>query len=114
VEISGEFIGVLFADDKDGERSYRFNMGIVPIDLDNRLTGCTPAEIRLRSFSCRRHPAIILSVRRDGRPVGQPIRGKRKVRVARRRAALQAMALSLAAAAVGTARETVRRGCVIE
>ena len=34
VYIGEEFIGVLFVDDEDGERSYNFNMAILGIDLD--------------------------------------------------------------------------------
>jgi hypothetical protein len=34
VYIGDEYIGVLFVDDEDGERSYNFNMAILGIDLD--------------------------------------------------------------------------------
>jgi hypothetical protein len=34
VYIGDEYIGVLFIDDEDGERSYNFNMAILGIDLD--------------------------------------------------------------------------------
>jgi Protein of unknown function (DUF3126) len=34
VYVGDEFIGVLFVDDEDGERSYNFNMGILAADLD--------------------------------------------------------------------------------
>ena len=33
VHVSGEFIGVLFKDEEDGEVSYAFNMAILEIDL---------------------------------------------------------------------------------
>ena len=33
VYIGGEFIGVLFRDDEDGERSYNFQMAILDMDL---------------------------------------------------------------------------------
>lgn len=33
VHINGEFIGVLFKDEEDGETSYAFNMAILDIDL---------------------------------------------------------------------------------
>ena len=33
VHINGEFIGVIFRDDEDGEISYAFNMAILEIDL---------------------------------------------------------------------------------
>ena len=34
VYIGEEYIGVLFVDDEDGERSYNFNMAILNIDLE--------------------------------------------------------------------------------
>ena len=34
IYIGDEFIGVLFVDDEDGERSYNFNMAILGIDLE--------------------------------------------------------------------------------
>jgi hypothetical protein len=34
VYIGDEYIGVLFVDDEDGERSYNFNMAILGIDLE--------------------------------------------------------------------------------
>jgi hypothetical protein len=34
VYIGEEYIGVLFIDDEDGERSYNFNMAILGIDLE--------------------------------------------------------------------------------
>jgi len=34
VYIGDEYIGVLFIDDEDGERSYNFNMAILCIDLE--------------------------------------------------------------------------------
>ena len=34
VYIGDEYIGVLFIDDEDGERSYNFNMAILGIDLE--------------------------------------------------------------------------------
>jgi hypothetical protein len=34
VYIGDEYIGVLFVDDEDGERSYNFNMAILNIDLE--------------------------------------------------------------------------------
>jgi hypothetical protein len=34
VYIGEEYIGVLFVDDEDGERSYNFNMAILGIDLE--------------------------------------------------------------------------------
>ena len=34
IYIGDEYIGVLFVDDEDGERSYNFNMAILGIDLD--------------------------------------------------------------------------------
>ena len=34
VYIGEEFIGVLFVDDEDGERSYNFQMAILGTDLD--------------------------------------------------------------------------------
>lgn len=34
VFIGEEFIGILFVDEEDGERSYNFNMAILDIDLD--------------------------------------------------------------------------------
>jgi hypothetical protein len=34
VYIGDEYIGVLFIDDEEGERSYNFNMAILGIDLD--------------------------------------------------------------------------------
>ena len=34
VYIGDEFIGVLFVDDEDGERSYNFQMAILGADLD--------------------------------------------------------------------------------
>jgi hypothetical protein len=33
VHINGEFIGVLFKDEEDGETSYAFNMAILEMDL---------------------------------------------------------------------------------
>jgi Protein of unknown function (DUF3126) len=33
VHISGEFVGVLFKDEEDGETSYAFNMAILEMDL---------------------------------------------------------------------------------
>jgi len=33
VHINGEFIGVLFKDEEDGETSYAFNMAILDMDL---------------------------------------------------------------------------------
>jgi len=33
VHINGEFIGVLFKDEEDGEVSYAFNMAILEMDL---------------------------------------------------------------------------------
>ena len=33
VQVSGEFIGVLFKDEEDGEVSYAFNMAILEMDL---------------------------------------------------------------------------------
>jgi hypothetical protein len=33
VQINGEFIGVLFRDEEDGEISYAFNMAILDMDL---------------------------------------------------------------------------------
>ena len=33
VHVAGEFIGVLFKDDEDGEVSYSFNMAILEMDL---------------------------------------------------------------------------------
>lgn len=34
VYIQDEFIGVLYLDEEDGDRSYDFNMAILEIDLD--------------------------------------------------------------------------------
>ncbi|MFO1184076.1 MAG: DUF3126 family protein [Bauldia sp.] len=34
VFVGEEFIGILFVDEEDGERSYNFNMAILDIDLD--------------------------------------------------------------------------------
>ena len=34
IYIGDEYIGVLFVDDEDGERSYNFNRAILGIDLD--------------------------------------------------------------------------------
>ena len=34
VYIGEEFVGVLFVDDEDGERSYNFEMAILEADLD--------------------------------------------------------------------------------
>lgn len=34
VLLNGEFIGVIYKDDEDGELSYDFNMAILDIDLD--------------------------------------------------------------------------------
>jgi len=34
VYIGDEYVGVLFVDDEDGERSYNFNMAILGIDLE--------------------------------------------------------------------------------
>lgn len=34
VYIGDEFIGVLFIDDEEGDRSYNFSMAILDIDLD--------------------------------------------------------------------------------
>ena len=34
VFVGEEFIGLLFVDDEEGERSYNFNMAILDIDLD--------------------------------------------------------------------------------
>ena len=33
VHVGGEFIGVVFKDDEDGEISYQFNMAILEMDL---------------------------------------------------------------------------------
>ena len=33
VHVNGEFIGVIFKDEEDGETSYAFNMAILEIDL---------------------------------------------------------------------------------
>ena len=33
VHVGGEFIGVIFKDDEDGEISYQFNMAILEMDL---------------------------------------------------------------------------------
>ena len=33
VHVAGEFIGVIFRDDEDGEVSYAFQMGILEMDL---------------------------------------------------------------------------------
>jgi hypothetical protein len=33
VQVAGEFIGVIFKDDEDGEISYAFNMAILEMDL---------------------------------------------------------------------------------
>lgn len=33
VTIGGEFVGVIFRDDEDGEVTYQFNMAILDIDL---------------------------------------------------------------------------------
>jgi hypothetical protein len=33
VHVSGEFVGVLFKDEEDGEISYAFNMAILEMDL---------------------------------------------------------------------------------
>lgn len=35
VHIGGEFIGVIFKDEEDGEVSYAFNMAILAMDLPN-------------------------------------------------------------------------------
>jgi hypothetical protein len=34
VYIGDEYVGVLFVDDEDGERSYNFNMAILGMDLE--------------------------------------------------------------------------------
>lgn len=39
VQINGEFIGVLFRDEEDGEVSYAFNMAILDIDLPEAPAG---------------------------------------------------------------------------
>jgi hypothetical protein len=33
VQVNGEFIGVIFKDEEDGETSYAFNMAILEMDL---------------------------------------------------------------------------------
>jgi hypothetical protein len=33
VQVAGEFIGVIFKDEEDGETSYAFNMAILEMDL---------------------------------------------------------------------------------
>jgi hypothetical protein len=33
VHVNGEFIGVIFKDEEDGETSYAFNMAILEMDL---------------------------------------------------------------------------------
>jgi hypothetical protein len=33
VQVAGEFIGVIFKDEEDGEVSYAFNMAILEMDL---------------------------------------------------------------------------------
>lgn len=35
VLLNGEFIGLIYKDDEDGDVSYDFNMAILGIDLDN-------------------------------------------------------------------------------
>ena len=35
VSIGDEFIGVLFLDDEDGDRSYNFTMAILDLDLED-------------------------------------------------------------------------------
>jgi len=35
VLLDGEFLGVIYKDDEDGELSYDFNMAILDIDLDS-------------------------------------------------------------------------------
>lgn len=35
VLLNGEFIGVVYKDEEDGETSYDFNMAILDIDLDS-------------------------------------------------------------------------------
>lgn len=35
VYVGDEFIGVLFLDDEDGDRSYNFNMAILDTDLED-------------------------------------------------------------------------------
>ena len=34
VYIGDEFLGLIFLDDEDGDRSYNFNMAILDVDLD--------------------------------------------------------------------------------
>ena len=34
VQVNGEFIGVIFKDEEDGETSYDFNMAILEMDID--------------------------------------------------------------------------------
>ena len=35
VTLNGEFLGVIFVDEEDGETCYHFNMTILDIDLEN-------------------------------------------------------------------------------
>ena len=39
VQVNGEFIGVLFRDEEDGEVSYAFNMAILEMDLPEAPAG---------------------------------------------------------------------------
>jgi Protein of unknown function (DUF3126) len=41
VQVNGEFVGVLFKDDEDGEISYAFNMAILEMDLPEAPTSRT-------------------------------------------------------------------------
>jgi hypothetical protein len=41
VQVNGEFIGVIFKDEEDGETSYAFNMAILEMDLPEAPTSRT-------------------------------------------------------------------------
>ena len=70
VYIGDEYIGVLFVDDEDGERSYNFNMAILGIDLE--LSVPVPSIDRRRSQACDEP----LDRAREAAPVGQPLARK--------------------------------------
>ena len=56
VHIAGEFVGVLFKDEEDGEISYAFNMAILEMDLPEAPPAGRSGAIKISRICAPAHP----------------------------------------------------------
>ena len=60
VHVNGEFIGVIFKDEEDGETSYAFNMAILEMDLPEPPVPVTP-RVGVRSLAAAAQSLVLSS-----------------------------------------------------